>query len=238
MTPADLERRILLRDANLLILDKPAGLPVHAGPSGVTSVEDLVRNLRFGLRHAPVPAHRLDQDTSGCLVLARHPKARTRLGRLFTGGLVGKLYWAICAGGPAEESGSIALKLAKRTAREGWRMAVDPKGQRAVTHWRVLGRGDGISWLELRPETGRTHQIRVHLAALGWPILGDSAYGRPGGPMLLLSRRVEVPYWADRPPVVAEAGAPESLRRAIERCGAPDRPAAILEPDAGQLAPI
>ena len=86
MDQAALDRRILVRDANLLILDKPAGLPVHAGPSGVVSVEDLVRGLRFGINHAPVPAHRLDQDTSGCLVLARHPKARTRLGRLFTEG--------------------------------------------------------------------------------------------------------------------------------------------------------
>jgi tRNA pseudouridine32 synthase/23S rRNA pseudouridine746 synthase len=219
MTAIDLASRVLLRDANLLILDKPAGLAVHPGPSGGPSVEDQAQRLCFGLRHVPVPAHRLDRDTTGCLVLARHPKARTRLGRLFTAGAVGKLYWAICAGVPVADQGVIDLPLAKRTDRSGWRMVADrAKGQRAVTRWRVLGRGDGIAWLELRPETGRTHQIRVHLSEQGWPVLGDPIYGRAGGPMLLHSRRIEVPYWADRPPVVAEAPPPPEFQKAIGRC--------------------
>ena len=215
MTPDAIAARILLRDANLLILDKPAGLPVHGGPGGAQSVEDLAPYLGFGLHHVPVPAHRLDRDTSGCLVLARHPKARTRLGRLFQAGRIGKRYWAICFGGPAEESGTIDLPLAKRSSRDGWRIVPEPKGRRAVTHWRILARVDGLAWVELSPETGRTHQLRVHLAAHGWPILGDPAYGEAGGAMLLHAQRVEVPYWADRDPVVAEAPPPPEMAARI-----------------------
>ena len=218
MIAADLAARVLLRDANLLILDKPPGLPVHGGPGGAQSVEDFAGALRFGLHHLPVPAHRLDRDTSGCLVLARHPKARTRLGRLFSQGLVAKRYWAVVAGMPAAGTGVIDLPLAKRNTKAGWQIVPDRAGQRAVTRWRVLGRGPGIAWLELAPETGRTHQIRVHLSASGWPVMGDAAYGGPAGPMLLHSRRIELPYWVGRPPVVGEAPPPPALAAAIARC--------------------
>jgi len=210
---ANLTDRVLHRDANLLILDKPAGLPVHRGPSGVASLEDRLSDLSFGLRHVPALAHRLDRDTSGCLVLARHPKALSRLGRLFSGGQVGKAYWAVVANGPAADEGRIELKLHKQNDKSGWRMVIDPvKGQVAVTLWRVLARQDGLAWLELQPLTGRTHQIRVHLAASGWPILGDPAYGAGIGPMQLHSRRISVPYWEGRPPVTVEAKLPPHFR--------------------------
>jgi RluA family pseudouridine synthase len=218
----DLASRIILSDANLIILDKPAGLAVHRGPSGEPSLEDGLPGLTFGLRHIPVPAHRLDRDTSGCLVLARHPKARTRLGRLFQAHRIGKLYWAVAAGEPPEERGAIDLPLGKETRRDGWRMVVDrARGQQAVTEWRVLGRGGGLVWLELTPLTGRTHQLRVHLAAQGWPIIGDPAYGTPGAAMLLHSRRLSVPYWEGRDPVAAEAPPPAAMRRAIEALNDP-----------------
>jgi len=211
---------VLLRDANLIILDKPAGLPVHAGPKAQQNLEALLPGLSFGLRHVPTLAHRLDQDTSGCLVLARHPKALSRLGRLFGAGLVEKTYWAVVEGGPAEESGVIDLALRKITGPAGWRIVPDPAGQRSVSRWRVLGRGSDVTWLEIQPETGRTHQIRVHLAAQGWPILGDPFYGRAGPvPLQLLSRRIAVPYWADRLPVAAEAPPPEAMREILRRCG-------------------
>ena len=211
---------MLLRDANLIILDKPAGLPVHAGPKAQDNLEALLPGLSFGLRHVPALAHRLDQDTSGCLVLARHPKALSRLGRLFGAGRVEKTYWAVVEGRPAEDEGVIDLALRKVTGPAGWRIVPDPTGQKSLSRWRVLGRGDGLAWLEVKPETGRTHQIRVHLAAQGWPILGDPFYGTAGPvPLQLLSRRIAVPYWADRPPVTAEAPPPPAMRDALRRCG-------------------
>jgi tRNA pseudouridine32 synthase / 23S rRNA pseudouridine746 synthase len=222
VTPDELCARVLLRDANLIILDKPAGLAVHAGPRAQDTIEALLPGLSFGLRHVPALAHRLDQDTGGCLVLARHPKALSRLGRLFGAGKIEKTYWAVVEGDPPASAGTIELKLAKVTGPAGWRMIIDPdKGQNAVSDWRLLGRGDGLSWLEIRPRTGRTHQIRVHLAALGWPILGDPFYGRadPAIPMQLLSRRIGVPYWEGRPPVSAEAPPPAHMRGPLTRCG-------------------
>jgi RluA family pseudouridine synthase len=221
-SPLPLEQRILLRDANLIILDKPAGLAVHGGPSHAASVEDALPALKFGLRHVPVPAHRLDRDTSGCLILARHPKARTRLGRLFEARLIGKTYWALVEGQPPEAAGSITLRVAKQTDRQGWRMVVDPvRGQDAVTRWQVCGRGDRFAWLSLQPLTGRTHQLRVHLAAMGWPIAGDTAYGsdRTELPLCLHARSVAVPYWAERPPVTAVAPLPPLLHPGFAACG-------------------
>jgi RluA family pseudouridine synthase len=210
---------VLHRDANLLILDKPAGIAVHRGPSGQPSLEDRLGELTFGLRHVPALAHRLDHDTSGCLVLARHPKALSRLGRLWGAGKVVKTYWAIASGRLTGESGTIDLALAKRNDPTGWRMVADPASQRAVTEWRVLGRDGERLWLELHPLTGRTHQIRVHLAALGCPILGDTAYGSAdcGGKLLLHARRIEIPYWEGRPPVVAEAPPPAPFDAALSR---------------------
>jgi tRNA pseudouridine32 synthase/23S rRNA pseudouridine746 synthase len=218
----DLDARVLHRDANLLILDKPAGLPVHAGPKTQGSLEDLLPGLTFGLRHVPALAHRLDQDTSGCLVLARHPKALSRLGRLFTAGKVGKRYWAVVEGAPTGVAGVIELALRKETGPKGWRMVVDPdKGQKALTTWRLRGRAPGISWLELEPQTGRTHQLRVHLASLGCPVLGDRFYGcaDTSVPMHLMSQRIEVPYWEGRTSVTAEAPPPPHMQAALMACG-------------------
>ncbi len=161
-----------------MVLDKPAGLPVHRGPRGGASIEDWLEPLRMGRRHLPQPAHRLDTDTAGCLVLGRTKPALGALGRIFAAGQADKTYWAVLRGGPAEDDGVIDAPLRKTSsAARGWRMEVHPEGQRAVTHWRVLGRGAGLTWVEFRPETGRTHQLRVHAAAQGWPILGDPLYG-------------------------------------------------------------
>ena len=165
----------------MLVIDKPAGLAVHRGPKGGVSLEDDFEALRFGLPRNPALAHRLDRETAGCLVLGRHHKALERLGLLFKQGKVEKTYWAVVAGAPAAESGAIDLPLGRLDERRGWWMKVDPKGQPALTLWRVRGRGlwrdTAIAWLELEPKTGRTHQLRVHCAAEGWPILGDPIYG-------------------------------------------------------------
>src|SRR5215475_4569825 len=141
MTPDEFLARLLYRDGLMLVIDNPAGLPVHRGPKGGESLEDHFGALRFGLPRAPALAHRLDRETSGCLVLGRHRKALATLGRLFKSGAIGKCYWAVVEGGPAEDEGVIDLPLARRDESRGWWMKPDPAGQPAVTKWKVLGRG-------------------------------------------------------------------------------------------------
>ena len=223
MQPIDLVPRLLYRDALILVIDKPAGIAVHPGPKGGDSLEAHFDGLRFGLPRVPALAHRLDRDTSGCLVLGRHRKALQKLGSLFKAGRIDKTYWAVVEGVPDAESGTIDLALGRRDASRGWWMQVDPAGQEAVTDWRVLGRGDGRSWLELKPRTGRTHQIRVHCAALGWPLVGDGIYGDRAAAetttLHLLARRVGVPLYPSRAPVDAEAPVPGHMAAALAALG-------------------
>lgn len=202
--PPDLAARILALTDSVLILDKPAGLPVHAARAGTRSVSDWLPLLRLGKRRDPQPAHRLDADTCGCLVLGRTKPALAALGAAFAGRMVEKRYWAAVRGGPMQDAGAIDLPLLKTsTAATGWRMRADPAGQAARTTWRVLARGPATTLLELTPETGRTHQLRVHCAASGWPILGDPLYGARGdaGPLHLLARFVAVPGASATAPV-------------------------------------
>jgi tRNA pseudouridine32 synthase/23S rRNA pseudouridine746 synthase/23S rRNA pseudouridine1911/1915/1917 synthase len=222
LTAAELVSRVLYRDGLVLVIDKPAGLPVHAGPRGGDNLEALFDALRFGLPRPPSLAHRLDRDTSGCLVLGRHRKALARLGRLFSAGRVEKTYWAVVEGGPSEESGRIDAPLAKQNARAGWRMTVDPAGQSAVTDWQVLGRADGRTWLALYPRTGRTHQIRVHCAAMGWPLLGEPIYRttpRDGVPLHLHARAISLPLYPAKPAIEATAPVPPHMRAALDAFG-------------------
>jgi len=222
--------RVLYRDPNLLVLDKPAGLAVAPGPSTpeADTLAALLPALAFDRGYPPEPAHRLDRDTSGCLVLARHARARRKLGRLFEAGRVAKTYLALVAGGPADAEGVVDRALTKRsTARAGWRMVADPAGRPARTRWRVLARGPAASLLVLAPETGRTHQLRAHMALLGCPILGDPVYGA-GGPsvpkpkrLCLHALRVAVPYYddPDRAPVRVTAPVPADLHAAAAAAG-------------------
>ena len=205
----DLVRRILMVDAHVLILDKPAGMAVHPGPATPHSLEAHLIGLRQGFIRSPQPAHRLDRDTSGCLVLARHPKALKRLTALFAAGRVAKTYLALVDGAPDGDEGEVDAPLLKvSTAADGWRMVVDPSGKSATTQWRVLRRGTQ-SLIEFIPATGRTHQIRVHAATLGTPISGDPIYGAGQGPMRLHAQRIIVPYGEDREAIVATAPLPE-----------------------------
>jgi len=289
LNPEEMVARLLYRDGLMLVIDKPAGIAVHRGPKGGESLEDHFGALRFGLPRAPALAHRLDRETSGCLVLGRHRKALATLGRLFKTGAIGKCYWAVVEGGPAEEEGTIDLPLGRRDESRGWWMKPDPDGQPAVTKWKVMGRatyaGDGLgraaphgslppcgggtgrgvtanakyaatplptpppqggreqarrvasesvprtaatptqhlTWLALEPVTGRTHQLRVHCAAQGWPIVGDTIYGnapRTGGPPLQLhSREIIVPLYKNRDPIKVMAPAPLTMQERLYACG-------------------
>jgi tRNA pseudouridine32 synthase / 23S rRNA pseudouridine746 synthase len=215
LSEEELLARVLYRDGLMLVIDKPAGLPVHPGPGGGPTLEHGLGALRFGLPWPPALAHRLDRDTSGCLVLGRHRQALSRLGRLFAAGRVDKRYLAVVEGAPPEHAGRIELALAKRSAGRGWWMKVDPRGQNAITEYRLRGQAGGGSVLELRPLTGRTHQLRVHLAAIGCPILGDRIYGgeeaRASGPLRLHAQAVRVPLYPRRPPVEVQAPLPPHM---------------------------
>ena len=248
MTPEQMVSRLLYRDGLMLVIDKPAGFAVHRGPKGGESLEDHFGALRFGLPRAPALAHRLDRDTSGCLVLGRHRKALAQLGKLFKTGAIGKTYWAVVEGGPDGDEGQIELPLGRLDVAPWLVDEARSCGPAAVTKWKVMGRsysppppgsrlrapectlvaeGPGVgvdrsdasgnasldlatplpprfarrpppqggtgkdngeyqfTWLALEPLTGRTHQLRVHCAAMGWPILGDAIYGtasRKDGP--------------------------------------------------------
>jgi tRNA pseudouridine32 synthase/23S rRNA pseudouridine746 synthase len=211
---------ILFIDAEAIVLDKPAGLPVDRPRDGAYSVEDALESLRFGFQREPHTVHRLDRDTTGCLLLARNPKAHKRFAAAFEEGLPQKVYVAVLDGVPDVASGTVNLALGKRSTRaEGWRMVADPKGKPAVTDWRLLGAEDGRALVEFRPQTGRTHQLRVHAAdGLGLPIVGDPVYGHGGEPMLLHAARLTLPR-DPKPAIVAEAPLPESFARWAHHAG-------------------
>ena len=203
--------RLLYRDGLMLVIDKPAGLAVHKGPKGGESLEDYFDALRFGLPRAPALAHRLDRDTSGCLVLGRHRKALAALGRLFKSGRIGKTYWAVVEGGPAQDEGRIELPLGRNDATRGWWMKHDPAGQPAVTTWKVMGQTQAIAapsdsprlaWLALEPSPA----ARISFACIAPPWDGRSsatASMEPrrecGGPGLHLhAREIVVPLYKNR----------------------------------------
>jgi tRNA pseudouridine32 synthase/23S rRNA pseudouridine746 synthase len=282
LTEAEILSRVLHRDGLMLVIDKPAGLPVHRGPKGGANLESAFEFLRYGLPRAPVLAHRLDRDTSGCLVLGRHRKATASLGLLFKHSRISKTYWAVVEGGPAEDQGTIDMPLGRLNADRGWWMKPDPEGQQAITKWKVLGRsalltsaaadgppsplrggaggggvpnaapspedpppqpsparGEGatapgripgahphtthLTWLAMEPVTGRTHQLRVHSSASGWPIFGDNIYGngpRFGEPTLHLhAREIVIPISRNKDPIRVVAPAPPHLHERLRLCG-------------------
>jgi tRNA pseudouridine32 synthase / 23S rRNA pseudouridine746 synthase len=225
MTPEEMASRLLYRDGLMLIIDKPAGVPVHRGPKGGASLEDWFDALRFGLPRMPALAHRLDKETSGCLVLGRHRKALADLSLLFRHGKVGKTYWAVVEGGPQADEGRIDLPLSKLDESRGWWMKHDPNGLPSTSTWKVMGRSGGLTWLALEPLTGRTHQLRVHCCEMGFPVLGDNIYGtapRHGGPGLHLhAREIVVPLYKNRPPITVTAPVPPHMQDRLKACGWP-----------------
>ncbi len=170
---------ILFEDAEALVIDKPGGLALSRPRAGGLCLEDYFEELKLGFQRDPAPAHRLDRDTSGCLLLARNPKALKRFNAAFAARQVDKRYLGIVAGPVEDDEGTIEFALAKiSSAEKGWRMIAAKKGKPAVTHWRKLAEHGGNTLIEFRPETGRTHQIRIHAEhAFGHALLGDPIYG-------------------------------------------------------------
>jgi tRNA pseudouridine32 synthase/23S rRNA pseudouridine746 synthase len=284
-TPEEIQSRVLHRDGLMLVIDKPAGIPVHRGPKGGANLEASFDALRFGLPRPPVLAHRLDRDTSGCLVLGRHRKATASLGLLFKHNKISKTYWAVVEGGPAEDEGTIDIPLGRLNAERGWWQKPDPNGLPSITRWKVMGRsslntsrlllaplagegwGEGsqeggrpqitalpnaphstsptkgevtrqqFTWLALEPVTGRTHQLRVHCAAMGWPIVGDNIYGngpRFGEPSLHLhARELVIPLSKNKPPVIVTAPVPQHLQERLRACGWNERDFSLPSPLVG-----
>jgi 23S rRNA pseudouridine955/2504/2580 synthase len=219
-TQRELERMVLYRDEDLIVLNKPSGLPTQGGPGISRHLDGMLDGLRFGSEHRPRLVHRLDRDTSGVLVLARTPGIAAKLAALFRGRDVEKTYWAVVAGRPVPSQGRIDVDLVRARGARGAsgtraaRVALAAEGEadaaRAITDYRTLDHaGHRFAWLELRPLTGRTHQLRVSCATIGAPILGDAAYGEPreggnsalapGLPALLhlQARRLRLPHPGD-----------------------------------------
>jgi tRNA pseudouridine32 synthase/23S rRNA pseudouridine746 synthase len=207
------ESRVLFIDAEALVIDKPAGLAVHAGPKTPYSLDEHLPALRFGFHRPPSPVHRLDRDTSGCLLLSRNPKAHRRFAKAFEEGRVEKAYLAVLDG-LIEGEGAIDMPLLKRSSREeGWRMFADPAGQKARTRWRAIRIEEGRTLVSFEPETGRTHQIRAHAAyALKAPVVGDPVYGKAGPAMLLHAASLTVPR-EGKAPVAATSPLPPAFGR-------------------------
>jgi len=191
----EISDRIVFIDAEALVLDKPAGLPVDAPRRGGDSIASRLDELRFGFQRPPTPMHRLDTDTSGCLLFARTAKARARFQQAFEARKVEKYYIAVVAGELEREEGVIEAPLGKLSSAEaGWKMVRDEHDLEATTLWKRLAIRDGATLVQFRPLTGRTHQIRAHAReAFGRGIVGDRVYGIPGGAMLLHASRLVVP---------------------------------------------
>lgn len=180
----DLQRLVIYRDDHVLVLNKPHGMPVQGGPGITRHLDGMLDALHFGSADRPRLVHRLDRDTSGVLLLARTPGTAAKLAAAFRTRAVEKIYWAVVARRPVPPEGRIDLPLRRIGGARGERTEVadadDKEAARAITDYRTLDHaGQKLAWLELRPLTGRTHQLRVHCVAIGAPILGDVKYARP-----------------------------------------------------------
>jgi len=170
---------VIHRDPQAIVINKPPGLATQGGTRTSAHVDGLLDALQFEAEGRPKLVHRLDKDTSGALLIARTARAAAFFAKSFSGRSARKVYWALVVGVPAIEDGMIDLPLAKQPGTGGEKMHVDEaNGQPARSRYRVIERaGNRAAWVELQPHTGRTHQLRAHMAAIGHPIVGDGKYG-------------------------------------------------------------
>ncbi len=232
----DLHRSIIYQDEHILVLNKPHGLPVQGGPGITRHLDGMLDSLRLDAAHRPRLVHRLDRDTSGALLLARSPGTAAKLAAGFRGRDIDKTYWAVVAGRPVPVEGRIDMPLIRIGGARGERTAPaerdDPEGARAITDYRTLDNAaQKLAWLELKPQTGRTHQLRVHCVAIRAPILGDVKYAEPdqnnafaatveglSKDMHLHARRLELPHPAGGI-LVVEAELPPHMRATFQTLG-------------------
>jgi 23S rRNA pseudouridine955/2504/2580 synthase len=245
LDPAQVEfaqAMVIHRDAQAIVLNKPPGLATQGGTKTKDHVDGLLDALAFDLDARPKLVHRLDKDTSGALLLARTARAAAYFSKHFSGRSARKTYWALVVGVPDIADGLIDLPLAKQPGSGGEKMHVDEEnGQPARSRYRVIERaGNRAAWVELQPHTGRTHQLRVHMAAIGHPIVGDGKYGGQeafltGGvsrKMHLHARRIRIDHadggkldvTADLPPHIAESMAMLGFDPALGDIPADDGP--------------
>ncbi len=176
-----LRQRIIYEDDDVIVLNKPHGLAVQGGSGTDRHIDGMLKSLPNKKGEAPRLVHRLDRDTSGCLLVAKTRAVASHFGGVFRSRSARKIYWAIVAGSPSPNQGTISCFVARQSTRDGEQMAVVEKGykgaQHSMTHYSVTDNaGQQFSWVTLKPVTGRTHQLRVHMMNLGTPILDDPRY--------------------------------------------------------------
>jgi 23S rRNA pseudouridine955/2504/2580 synthase len=227
------ERMILFEDESVLVLDKPFGLAVQGGTGTRRHIDGLLAGMadRFGDR--PRLVHRLDRDTTGVLLVAKHRDAAAKLGRIFQTRSAAKTYWALVKGVPAPRQGKIEAALVKAAGPEGDRVRKARPGEQAeamhaTTHYSVIDRvAHKASWVSLKPVTGRQHQLRAHMALIGHPIVGDNKYeGDRDMPaanieakLHLHARRLVIPHPAGGTRIDVTAPLPDHMRRTWELLG-------------------
>lgn len=224
----------IYEDADVLVLNKPHGLAVQGGSGTTRHIDDMLKSLPNKKGDTPRLVHRLDRDTSGCLLVAKTRAAASHFGKVFTSRAARKIYWAIVVGVPNPPQGRISCFLAKRAHGDGEQMHVvgngEPGAQHSMTHYAVIDRaGQAFSWLSLKPVTGRTHQLRVHMQQLGAPIVDDPRYfeldnwnwERPEGlgeGLHLHARRLSLPLPSGKNLDVT-APLPSHLKQSFEHLG-------------------
>ena len=224
----------LFEDDDMLVINKPAGLAVQGGPGTHRHVDGMLDALRGADGQKPRLVHRLDKDTAGCLVIAKSRFAATALARSFRSRATRKIYWAVVAGVPRTRQGRISTYLAKEeVAPRDSRMRISQHGDEgashALTYYAVVDQaGQKLSWLSLKPVTGRTHQLRAHAAHIGHPIVGDPKYfdienwELPGGlqnVLHLLARRIVVPHPRTGKPIDVTAPLPAHMGQSFALLG-------------------